>query len=352
MGCGASAPAAAAPRFSDVAPEAEDDEPPALWRRARHIDLAAEPAAWLRTFDLLPPMSDPVVEQLEQLGAKSTADIQLATPEELASMRRALELPIPKRKFDQAVKALQAAVKRAATGARLNSDVTPPPDSPSTQRDDDSEATDELQVRAAEWREHMRRPGVDLGDGAASDAEDAEAAEDEQQWRQSVGLPPHSPQLLNAWPYGAPRLPALGGGLPMLPAMQLQNTLPFMQLWPSLLNAQQMPQWPAPNPDFAEGMAGMGINGQQRPHSAAAVEGRSAARALRRRQDRETKQAKLRTKKKAGVVSRPWSANAVPSPTPADASSGTVDSSVVMGARSPHRSPTKQRRPRTAEAHR
>ena len=71
------------------------------------------PADWLAFFDLRSPEADAIVDACAAIGAVRAADVLLVSDEELASMRVSLRLPIPRRKFDRALRALRSAAKHA-----------------------------------------------------------------------------------------------------------------------------------------------------------------------------------------------------------------------------------------------
>ena len=117
MGCAPSS--AAALPLGDLFADTFDDEPGA--RRPRRLEPASTPAEWLAFFDLQSPEADAIVEAYAALGATRAADVLLVSEEELASMRRSLQLPIPRRKFDRALRALQAAAKHRQSRERPGS---------------------------------------------------------------------------------------------------------------------------------------------------------------------------------------------------------------------------------------
>lgn len=92
-------------------------------RPRQKLQPDSTPAEWLAFFDLRVPESDGIVQACEELGATRAADVLLVSDEELASMRGSLRLPIPRRKFDRALRALRAAAKRVQTTERPGSAV-------------------------------------------------------------------------------------------------------------------------------------------------------------------------------------------------------------------------------------
>jgi hypothetical protein len=115
MGCGASS--AEVPLGDLFANNEATDSAPAPPK----LQPESTPAEWLAFFDLGPPEADPIVEACAALGAVRAADVLLVSDEELASMRSSLHLPIPRRKFDRALRGLRAAAKRTQTRERPGS---------------------------------------------------------------------------------------------------------------------------------------------------------------------------------------------------------------------------------------
>ena len=120
MGCGGSTAQSPLGGLFDTLPEV----PAAGTRPPQKLQPDSTPAQWLAFFDLCEPDVDAIVETCKVLGAARAADVLLVSDEELASMRESLRLPIPRRKFDRALRALRATAKRVQTKARPGSAVS------------------------------------------------------------------------------------------------------------------------------------------------------------------------------------------------------------------------------------
>lgn len=115
MGCGASA---AHLPLGDLfaTPEMAGDTPV-----PQKLQPESTPAEWLAFFDIRSPEVDAIVESCTALGAAHAVDVLLLSDQEVASMRNSLKLPIPRRKFDRALRGLRAAAKRIRSRERPGS---------------------------------------------------------------------------------------------------------------------------------------------------------------------------------------------------------------------------------------